>query len=363
VNRNGEANVRLAIANIPLDYDLWKGLRNPAVVGLYPVGLREIWEFYSRTEKKSVDEYGRQTIFRISPSFDFAQKHYSRALIISAMLPFSPRIIENYMQHLPKEGKKGSSHLFERMFKEVDLMIDKATVRTAIDLMSNDTAVLPMDYENCRNVSTEAVPLTHQGVSHGPCKEGNYPQKSIAVLTGLGQFGVSRIVFRDEILGSRVERLVGPLSSIVMFDKEDIVKDGSGGIVCPSGKWRAFLFRLSNFTDTDPGINKYRFCTYIPHMDEGCGKCVRCCPSGAQLNSAPAPNGSFAQHIIQQSHRSYEGKLQFDFDRCCENGERMRSVFPEWSCSRCLSCCAIEGNRRKYAATHFYQKLFELAKI
>lgn len=81
MDKKGESNVRLAIGNIPLDYDLWEGLRNPAVVGLYPAGLRDIWKFYSFKKRESVDEYGRQTIFQISPSFDFALKHYSRALI------------------------------------------------------------------------------------------------------------------------------------------------------------------------------------------------------------------------------------------------------------------------------------------
>jgi hypothetical protein len=325
--------------------------------------VRDIWEFYSFRKRESVDEYGRQTIFQISPSFDFALKHYSRALIISVMLPFSHEVIEDYMQRIPKEGKQGSSHLFGRMFKEVDLMIDKATVRTAIHLVSDDTAVVPLDYENCKNIFTEAIPLMHQGASHGLCKEGNYPQKSVAVLMGLGQFGVSRIVFRDEIADGKVERLVGPLYSIVMFDKDDIVKDGREGIIYPSKDWRSFLFRLSDFTDTDPEINKYRFCTYIPHEDEGCGKCIRCCPSGAQLNSAPAQNGKFTQHLVQQSHRFWERKLQFDFGRCFEESEQMKSLFPEWSCSRCVSCCAIEGNRRKYAADHFYKKMFELTRI
>ena len=48
------------------------------------------------------------------------------------------------------------------------------------------------------------------------------PQKSVAVLMGLGQFGVSRIVFKDEIVGGNVQRFTGPLRSIIIFDQEEL---------------------------------------------------------------------------------------------------------------------------------------------
>jgi len=64
VDESGEPSVKVALGNIPLHYDLWEGLRNPALVGLHPVGLRGIWEFYANRRKVSVDEHGRQTIFR-----------------------------------------------------------------------------------------------------------------------------------------------------------------------------------------------------------------------------------------------------------------------------------------------------------
>ena len=35
--------MKLAVGNVPLDYDLWEGLRNPAIIGMYPAGLKEIW--------------------------------------------------------------------------------------------------------------------------------------------------------------------------------------------------------------------------------------------------------------------------------------------------------------------------------
>ena len=41
-DENGEPLVKLSIGNMPVDYDLWRGLRNPAVIGLHPAGLPEI---------------------------------------------------------------------------------------------------------------------------------------------------------------------------------------------------------------------------------------------------------------------------------------------------------------------------------
>jgi len=248
------------------------------------------------------------------------------------------------------------------MFKDVNLMIDKATSRVAIDLVRDDTVVLAMNNDTVKSVSTEAVPLTHQGDSHGPSKGGNYSQKSVAVLMGLGQFGVSRIVFRDESVDGKVQRFVGPLSSIIMFDKEDLVRDGADSIIYPTETWREFLFDLFDFTNIDPDVNKYRFCTYIPCDDEGCGKCISYCPSGAQTNSAPAPDGKYQEQISKQAHRFWEGKLQFDFGRCCEERGQMATLFPEWSCARCISTCVAEGNRRMYAAKNFYEKMLHLTR-
>ena len=361
VDGRGAPLVKLAVGNVPLDYDLWKGLRNPAVVGLYPAGLREIWEFYANRRRERVDEFGRQTIFQVPRSFDFARRNYGQALIISAMLPFSPKVVRNYSQIIPEKGR-GSSHLFSRMYKDVNLMIDKATSRVAMDLVADDNVVVAMDNESVKSVSTEAIPPTHQGASHGPSKGGNYPQKSIAVLTGLGQFGIARHVFRDELVEGRVERFVGPLRSIIMFDKEDPVRDGGDGIIYPTEAWREFLFKLFDFTDVDPDINRYRFCSYIPSGDRGCSKCISCCPSGAQVNSVPTPHGGYQEQVSRQTHRFWEGKLQFDFGRCCDERGQMATLLPEWSCARCLSICAIEGIKRVYAAKNFYNKMDELTK-
>jgi ferredoxin len=194
-----------------------------------------------------------------------------------------------------------------------------------IDLASVDGVVLAMNDDNVTKVSKQAVPLTHQGDSHGPSKGGNYPQKSLAVLMGLGQFGVSRIVFRDELVDGVVKRFVGPLRSIIVFDEEEPVRDGGGGVMYPTEEWRRFLFRLYDFTDVDPALNKHRSCSYIPLDDEGCGKCVDACPSGAQESSVSMPDGGYSESVSKQVHRFYDGKLQFDNAKCCETRGRWRT--------------------------------------
>jgi hypothetical protein len=350
--------VKIAIGNMPLEYDLWQGLRNPATLGRYPVGLQELWEFYAHRRKKRVDEYGRQTIFQVPREFSFAQKQYQRTVIISVMLPFATDLVTQYINHVSQQT--GSSHTYTRMYEDVNAMLDRSIGNLAIDLVDKDRAVLAMDNATVKAVSEEAVPQTHQGASHGPSKQVNYPQKSIAILTGLGQFGISRIVFRDELVNRKVERFIGPLRSIVLFDKEDVTTGGHDDVRYPTQAWRAFLGQLTDYRITDAAINKYRFCTYIPFNDEGCGKCLTCCPSQAQPNSAPFPTGTYSDHIKAQAHRFWDGQLQFDYGRCCEDRGQMRNLLPEWSCSRCVSICQAEGVRRRYAAEHYYTKMQDL---
>ena len=358
-SQDGEPLIKLVVGNVPLDYDLWKGLRNPALVGLYPAGIREIWEYYANRTRRSTDELGRQTIFQVPQSFDLARASYKRAVVISVMLPFSEGVIEEYTEHILERGK-GSSHLFARMYEDVNLMIDKAISRVAIDLVTNDTAVVALNNDTVGALSRTTVPLAHQEASHGPCKGGNYSQSSVAALLGLGQFGVSRIIFRDEFIKGEIRRFTGPIRSIVVFDKQNLIKDGAGGVVFPNETWRTFLLRLFDFCDTDPEINKYRFCSYIPHNDEGCRRCVRHCPSGAQVNSVPSHTGEYREDTSKQTHRFWEGRLQFDFARCSETRQQMTSLFPEWSCARCLSLCVVGGRRRIYAAKNFNTKMLEL---
>ncbi|MHA2299206.1 MAG: hypothetical protein ACXAEU_15295 [Candidatus Hodarchaeales archaeon] len=356
---SGLPRVKIVAGNVPLDYDLWKGLRNPAVVGLYPAGLQEIWEYQANKRRKSVDETGRRTIFQIPRSFDNARKDYRRSLLISVMLPFSSKVLAEYSKNVLDE-EKSSSHLFSRMYEDLNLMINKATSRVAIDLVTSDNAVVSMNDANVNSVSTEAIPLTRQGVSHGPSKSNNYPQKSLAALLGLGQFGMSRIIFRDELVNDKVKRFAGPIRSIIVFDKQDLIRDGSGEIKYPTENWREFLFKLFDFTNIDPEINKYRFCTYFPQNGSGCGKCIDNCPSSALLNSVPEPDGNYSDRVANQTHRFWENKLQFDYGKCCDDRGQMMGLFPEWSCARCVIACTARGNKRKSAVKNYYEMMERL---
>lgn len=129
-----------------------------------------------------------------------------------------------------------------------------------------------------------------------------------------------------------------------------------------SEAWRGFICRLSDFTDATPDINKYRFCSYIPYDEEACRKCIDSCPSGAQTNSTPTAYGSYPEKIKNQTHRFWEGKLQFDFARCCEERGQMATLFPEWSCARCISICVAAGKRRINATKNFYKEMLRLTK-
>ncbi len=361
IDEEGHASIKIAIGNMPLDYDLWEGLRNPATVGLYPAGLPEIWEFYANRRKKKVDETGRPTIFQMPQSFDYAQNNYSRAVIISVMLPFSESIIEDYVSQVI-DKKKGSSHTFARMYEDINKILDKTVSRVATDMIIDDAEaiVLPMTGDIVNALSSEAIPQTKQGISHGPSKGGNYPQKSIAALLGLGQFGISRIIFRDEIVDGKVQRYTGPIRSMVLFDKNKVITDGSEDVIFPTGAWRSFLTRLFDFTDTDPEINKYRFCSHIPLNDNGCNKCVDCCPSGAQPNSTPLGTGEYSDQVNRQTYRFWNDKLQFDFGKCCDERGQMLSLLPEWSCARCVTICTNQGIKRKFAAQNYNNKMKEL---
>jgi hypothetical protein len=359
LDENGQPDVKVAVANVPLDYDLWDGLRNPAVVGSYPAGLREIWEYRANRRKATVDESGRSTIFQVPQAFDFALSNYNRAVLASVMLPFSPDLVRDYAGII-QEKREGSSHVFSRMYDDVNRMIDTAISRVAMDLMTRHNVVVAMDNDTVRSVSAEALPLTQQGTSHGPCKGGNFPQKSLAVLLGLGQFGVCRIVIRDEAAATGVERFVGPLRSIIIFDKSDLITDGEAGVFYPGQAWRDFLLRLSDFTDTDPQINRYRSCTYVPYDEQGCTECLQSCPTGAQAMSVPTPEGRYSSQIANQQHRFWEGKLQFDFGRCLDERSQMATMFPEWSCARCLTSCAAQGKRRASTVADYQQEMREL---
>ncbi len=349
-DEKGAPQIKVALGNVPVDYDLWAGLRNPAVLGLFPVGLPEIWEFHANRRKQKTDETGRQSIFQVPRDFEYALHNYTRAVIVSMMLPFSPEVVHEYVSRVI-DNKKSSSHLFAKMYEDTNRMADKAIARVAMQLASADAddAVIAMNNDNVKAVSTEVMPQTRQAISHGPSKGGNYPQKSLAVLMGLGQFGVSRIVFRDEVNNGKVQRFAGPIRSIIVFDQQPLVADGADSVIYPSPAWREFLALLFDFTDADPDIDRYRFCSYLAKKGSACSKCVENCPSGAQPSSVPLPTGAYVDPVARQAHRFWKGKLQFDFNKCLDDRGQLASLYPEWSCagvSTFALTAACVGSRR-----------------
>ncbi len=136
-DEKGAPQIKIALGNVPVDYDLWAGLRNPAVLGLFPVGLPEIWEFHANRRKQKTDETGRQSIFQVPRDFEYALHNYTRAVIVSLMLPFSPEVVHEYVSRVI-DNKKSSSHLFAKMYEDTNRMADKAVARVAMQLASAD---------------------------------------------------------------------------------------------------------------------------------------------------------------------------------------------------------------------------------
>jgi len=348
VNDEGEAAIKAAVANCTLDFDLWKGLRNPAQIGRHPVGLREIWEYYAANDIKKIRPDGTPNYLSMPSSFEEAAAQFSRGVIISVMLPVADEVFERYAETIVRR-EPAPYDAYCKIWGETNQLLDEAVAKVAMELYGPERAVVPMTDDRVRAISEQAVPLIHQGNYHGPCKGGNFPQKSAAVLTGLVQFGVSRNVFRDEIRNGQVGRFVGPIRSIVLFDAEDPVTDGSGGVVYLTGAWREQVIALSDFTNIRPEVNRQRYCTCIPDQEwdeEGCGFCIQYCPPGAVGSSAPKEDGEYTGAVKQEGSRFSDGHLQFNFARCLDDRTQKAKLYPDYVCARCMVICAARGKRR-----------------
>ena len=344
LDSDGTPAARVGAGCCDVGYDLWSGLRNPATIGLYPAGFEEIWDYYANLRKQKTDETGRATIFQVARSFEEAKKRFTRCVIVSAMLPVAPEVFTKYNAVIHGPGQAPWEG-YGKVWSEVNRLIDTGITRMAYHLYDDSRAVVVMNSATTDKISRESVPMTRQGASHGVCKGGNYSQKSVAVLTGLAQFGVSRMAFRDEVRDGAARRLLGPLRSLVIFDAADL--DESNGMVAITDEWKRDLMELSDFTSISSEINAKRYCTYIAEEGEtGCGKCLAYCPSKALANSSPTVEGSYAAGVERQSHRFWEGSLQFDNGSCCDERGQLSSLYDEWMCGRCVSICAGEGRLR-----------------
>lgn len=134
VTPQGEPDVKVGAANCSLDFDLWKDLRNPAKVGLYPVSIEQIWEFWAHYHKQKSDDSGRSTIFQLPPTFESARKKYKRVLTVSAMLPLSPEIFKSYNSSILK-GQYSPPDIFRKAMTEVEEMLNRSLTRFAFELM------------------------------------------------------------------------------------------------------------------------------------------------------------------------------------------------------------------------------------
>lgn len=339
VASTGKADVKVAMANVGLDEDIWEGLRNPATIGLYPLGLQEIWEYYSYVVAPKIDDTGRSSLFHTAKSYDWAMKKYKRAVLISIMFPLAKDVFNQFADFF-EEKRNGSIEYYSKWWSLSNKLLEKAVGRLALELQSSDRAVIGIIDETINNMSTKALPITRQDKAHGPCKRGNFPQKSFAALTGLGQFGINRLIMRDELVDGRTERFIGPIRSMIIFDSEDLDPQ----LLKLDKEWREKVYRINDFRIVDEETKNLRFCTYNSE-NEGCRQCIKTCPSGALAFSSPLPSGQYSEKQQSMKNRIYDGHLQFNYDMCLQERNKYTELYPEWACSRCLATCAAKGKR------------------
>ena len=347
-SETGSPVVKVGVGNCALDYDLWQKLRNPALVGQYPIGLREVWEFHAANNVKKIKPDGTRNHLSMPMPFEDAKHEFGRAILISVMLPLADDVLEAYAQII-EERNPAPADTYCKVWGETNKMLDEAVAKVAMGLASRDRAVVPMTSKMVDTITEQVIPPIHRDNYHGPCKGGNFAHKSVAVMTGLAQFGISRITFRDEAADGGVERFIGPLRTMVVFDQADPVMDGSGGIVALGNGRMDELMAIADFTNTDPAINAKRHCTYIPDRaagEEGCGLCLQYCPSGAVGTSAPESDGAYSESIKREVSRFSDGRLQFNFGRCTDERSQKAKLYPDFMCGRCLVICAARGRKR-----------------
>ena len=340
--------VRMGIANCLPDMDIWEGLRNPAQVGMYPIGLRDVWMHYAAANVKSTRHDGSPNPLAMPEPFEEALERLNRAVIISAMLALSPAVYDAYAEKIEK-GDLDPMDYYGRARGEVGAIINKAIGKLALSLMSPQRAVVPMTAANAGKVIDRTRSEYLKGRYHGPCNN-HYPQNSIAVMTGLMQFGVHRLPFRDEVgPDGSVRRLSGQYASVIIFDDEqEPVNDGADGISLLDPARLAWLRRLSDYSDAAGEVVQRRYCTYNVTGDDGgsvCGKCIEFCPSGALANSSPNPDGVFDERLVRQKHRFWEGALDFDFGTCGRDRGQKAQLYDDYVCARCDVICAARGIR------------------
>jgi len=348
---DGTPVVRLAVANCAPDLDVWQGLRNPAQVGMYPIGLPDIWMHYAAANVKSTRYDGSPNPLAMPEPFAGALERYRRAVIASGMLAMNPAVYPAYAEKI-EAGDLDPIDYYGRARGEVSGIINKALGKLALSLMARGRAVVPMTGKTVGTVIDRCRSDYFKGRYHGPCNN-HYPQNSIAVMTGLLRFGVSRLPFRDEVgPDGTVRRLFGQYGSIVIFDEEDLVTDGSGGVSLLDEDRLAWLRRVNDYTDVAPEVVAERYCTYDLTEADGssiCARCIEACPAGALSNSSPGPDGAHGERLLRQKHRFFEGVLDFDAGNCIRERGQKAQLHEDYVCARCEAICWARGVRRSAA--------------
>ncbi|KKL14276.1 hypothetical protein LCGC14_2517330, partial [marine sediment metagenome] len=345
---DGRHVLRVGATHCPPDMDIWQGLRSPAQVGMYPIGLEDIWMHYAAANVRSTRADGSPNPLAMPEPFADAMERFKRAVIISGMLAMNPTVYETYAGKIER-GDADPPDDYCRARGEVSKLINKAVGRLALSLMAPNRAVVPMTGDNAGKVIDGTRSAYTKGKYHGPCNNA-YPQNSIAVMTGLLRFGVSRLPFRDELgPDGQVRRLMGQYASVVIFDDHSPAGDNGDGVTLLEPDRLGRMRRVNDYADAAEDVVADRYCTYNLRGADGdgaCRKCIKVCPSGALAHSSPDVDGAYSQKQLSQKHRFSGGTLDFDAGNCGRERGQKAQLYAEYVCARCEAICAARGIRK-----------------
>jgi ferredoxin len=347
---DGSPLIRLGMVNFSLDTDLWQGLRGPSLVGRHPLTPQDIWNHYAANNIQRVRADGLSNLMAMPETYEEARDRFGRVVIISAMLGVNPDVYARYADKIDA-GDPDPYDLYAKATGEVLSIIDRAANKLALSLMEPSRAVVPMTGKSTEAIINNTRACYQKDKFHGPCNN-NWPQNSIAVLTGLLRFGVHRLPFRDEATkDGQVRRIYGRYRSLVIFDQADPVDAPAQGMRLLDAASLAKGIRINDYSRTDPNLAGQRYCTYnlLAGENSACAKCIRACPSGALANSSPRPDGGFNRNLTGQKHRFDNGRLKFDFNNCTSDRYQKANIYGDYVCARCEAICAAKGIRKKPA--------------
>ncbi|MCP4540091.1 MAG: hypothetical protein GY832_23380 [Chloroflexi bacterium] len=340
--------VRVSIINFSLDTDIWEGLRSPAQVGMHPVMPADIWRHYACNTVKTVRTDGSANPLAMPETFEEAKAQYRRGVIVCGMLAVNPQVYQSYSEKIER-GDHDPSDYYSRASDDISTIINKAIGKTGLAMINPDRAVVAMTNRNTAMVIKRTKSEYFSGRYHGPCND-HWPNNSLAVMTGLLRFGVNRIAFRDEVVGNgKSQRLFGRYRSIVLFDKEPLVTDHTGGVTLYDSARLSTLKQINDYVNVSASVTAQRYCTYNMTRPDGmsvCGKCLAACPSEALQNSTPSPEGIFADNLIEQTHRFSGETLDFDYGNCTMDRHQKAQLYEDYVCARCEVICASKGIRK-----------------